>query len=135
VDKGQTNTKIRAADGKFILKDVGRSGVEEVRALVSGLERCPFIRTPFDTILEPGMVVYRYFSDELLSLVQESLPLEVTKRILRDTLLGLAALHEQNIVHTGKTGHLVSVAHSKLNAQTSSQTTSLSIEQVISNRK
>jgi hypothetical protein len=40
-------------------------------------------------------------ADHLLSLVRKELPVLVTKRILKDTLRGLAALHEQNIVHTG----------------------------------
>lgn len=48
------------------------------------------------------MFVYEYFTDDLLSLAQKDLPLTVTKRILKDTLRGLAAMHDQNIVHTGK---------------------------------
>lgn len=41
-------------------------------------------------------------TDHLLNLAQEDLPLPLTKRILKDTLQGLAALHDQNIVHTGR---------------------------------
>jgi hypothetical protein len=48
------------------------------------------------------MFVYEYFADDLLSLVQKDLPIALTKRILKDTLRELTALHEQQIVHTGK---------------------------------
>ncbi len=48
------------------------------------------------------MFVYKYFSDHLLGLVQEDLPIAFTKRILKNTLRGLAALHDQNITHAGK---------------------------------
>jgi serine/threonine protein kinase len=47
------------------------------------------------------MFVYRYLSDHLLSLAQEELPLTLVKRILKDALRGLAALHDRDIVHTG----------------------------------
>ena len=50
------------------------------------------------------MFVYRYFADHLLSFARQDLPSLLSKRILRDTLRGLAALHKRNIVHTGKLG-------------------------------
>lgn len=50
------------------------------------------------------MFVYKYFTDDLLSLVRKNLPIAHTKRILKDTLRGLAALHDHNIIHTGKLG-------------------------------
>ncbi|KAH9224723.1 kinase-like domain-containing protein [Leptodontidium sp. 2 PMI_412] len=46
------------------------------------------------------MFVYRYFADHLPSFAQKELPIRLTKRILKDSLRGLAALHDQNIVHT-----------------------------------
>ena len=50
------------------------------------------------------MFVYGYFADDLLSFARQDLPVLFRKRILRDRLRGLAALHERNIVHTGKLG-------------------------------
>ena len=47
------------------------------------------------------MFVYKYFTGHLLSLAQKDMPLVLTKRILKDTLRGLAALHDQHIVHAG----------------------------------
>jgi serine/threonine protein kinase len=63
---------------------------------------CPYLRVLQDTVPEHSMFVYKYFTDHLLSLAQKDLPLALTKRILKDTLRGLAALHDHNIVHTGK---------------------------------
>ncbi|KMP04291.1 hypothetical protein CIRG_03982 [Coccidioides immitis RMSCC 2394] len=54
-----------------------------------------------DTIPKKSMFVFEYFADHLLHLAQKDLPLEVTKRILRDALRGIAELHDQDIVHTG----------------------------------
>jgi hypothetical protein len=48
------------------------------------------------------MFVFEYFADHLLHLAQKDLPLEVTKRILRGALRGIAELHEQDIVHIGR---------------------------------
>lgn len=47
------------------------------------------------------MFVFEYFTGHLLRLAQNDLPLQVTKRILKDALRGLAELHNRDIVHTG----------------------------------
>lgn len=62
-----------------------------------------YLRLFQDTIPTRSMFVYKYLKDHLLSLAQKDLPLLLTKRILKDTLLGLAELHHENIVHTGQT--------------------------------
>lgn len=59
------------------------------------------VRLAQDTIPEKSMFVFEYFADHLLHLAQEDLPLEVKKRILKDTLRGIAELHDQDTVHTG----------------------------------
>lgn len=69
-----------------------------------GLSSCPYLRLLQDTIPEQSMFVYKYFTDDLLSLARKGLPITLAKRILKDTLRGLAVLHDQNIVHTGKLG-------------------------------
>jgi hypothetical protein len=48
------------------------------------------------------MFVYKYLNGHLLSLAQKNLALQATKRILKYALQGLAALHDQDIVHTGR---------------------------------
>lgn len=65
------------------------------------LRSCPHLRVSCDTISEQSTFVYKYLSDDLLSLTQKDLPLTLVKRILKDALRGLAALHDRDIVHTG----------------------------------
>ncbi|EGD97506.1 CMGC/CDK protein kinase [Trichophyton tonsurans CBS 112818] len=49
---------------------------------------------------ERSMFVYRYLTTDFLNLpVKTELPLDTTKRVLRDALKGLAALHDNNIMH------------------------------------
>lgn len=68
--------------------------------MYSNLRACPHVRLAQDTVSEQSIFVYHYMSDDLLSLVQMDLPIEVIKRILRRALCGLSALHNRNIVHT-----------------------------------
>ena len=63
--------------------------------------RSAYLRLLQDTISKQSMFVYQYFTDDLLSLAQRDLPIAATKRILKDTLCGIAVLHDHNIVHTG----------------------------------
>lgn len=46
------------------------------------------------------MFAYKYVKEHLLSLARKDVPLPSMKRILRDSLRGIAALHEKGIVHT-----------------------------------
>lgn len=54
-----------------------------------------------DAIPEQSVIIYDYSTDHLLSLAQKEIPLLAMKRILRDTLRGIAELHDKNIVHAG----------------------------------
>lgn len=47
------------------------------------------------------MFAFEYFTGHLLRLAQNDPPLQITKRILKDALRGLAELHSRDIVHTG----------------------------------
>ena len=64
------------------------------------LRSSPYLCVSNDACLEESVVVYKYLGDHLLSFVQIEVPLPITKRILRDTLRGIAALHDKGIVHT-----------------------------------
>jgi serine/threonine protein kinase len=77
-----------------------------------GLCNNQYLRLVEDAVLERSLFVYKYFADHLLRFARKELPISLTKRILKDTLRGLAALHDQNIVHKGKLGrHLLCVCH------------------------
>lgn len=86
----------------MFLKQVTRSDFEYFQKMYSNLRACPHVRLAQDTVSEQSIFVYHYMSDDLLSLVQMDLPIEVIKRILRRALCGLSALHNRNIVHTGE---------------------------------
>ena len=45
------------------------------------------------------MFAYKYMRDHLLSFFQKDVPLPMTKRILRNALRDIAALHDKGIVH------------------------------------
>jgi serine/threonine protein kinase len=68
--------------------------------MFNDLRTSPYIRTADDTITNQSMFAYKYFKDHLLSFAQKDVPLPLIKRILRDSLRGIATLHEKGIVHT-----------------------------------
>lgn len=92
------------------------------------LNDCAYLRSLHDTIPETSLFVYEYLTDNLLGLVQKDLPVSTIKQILRDSLRGLAALHEKDIVHTGTNLVTVWLPPFILKPlQTSNRTTSWSI--------
>ncbi|KAI0406037.1 kinase-like domain-containing protein [Xylaria palmicola] len=95
-----STSQSKSESEKFILKKVSNSFYEDHEELFRPLRGCPNVRIACDTIPEQPCLVYRYFSDHLLSLAQTDLPIQVTKGILKDALRGLAVLHDHNIVHT-----------------------------------
>ncbi|KAK2749961.1 hypothetical protein FQN55_002678 [Onygenales sp. PD_40] len=85
-------------DEKFLLKDV--ADFNYLQEIYSKVSNCPHLRLPRDTIPSRSMYIYEFFTDDFLSLVSKvDLPPETTKRILKDALQGIAALHDQGIVH------------------------------------
>ncbi|KAI0104169.1 kinase-like protein [Nemania sp. FL0031] len=90
----------KAGSEKFILKKVSNFFYARHEDLFRPLRGCPNLRIACDTIAGQSTLVYRYLSDHLLSLAQTDLPVHVTKRVLKDTLRGLAVLHDHDIVHT-----------------------------------
>lgn len=85
-----------------MLKEVSQSDFNYYLDMHRSLGSRAYVRLLQDTIPERLIFVYKYFTDDLLSLAQMDLPIALTKRILKDTLRGLAVLHHHNIVHTGE---------------------------------
>ncbi|KAF1816108.1 hypothetical protein P152DRAFT_110769 [Eremomyces bilateralis CBS 781.70] len=54
-----------------------------------------------DVIPGKSTFVFEYFTGHLLQLAQKGLPISTTKKTLKDALLGIAELHDQEIIHTG----------------------------------
>lgn len=87
---------------KYVLKYVSKETFDYFQDIYRQLEGCSCVRTLHDTIPEHYIFVFKFVREDLLSLAQKDLPLQVTKKILKDTLRGLAALHDLHIVHAGR---------------------------------
>jgi serine/threonine protein kinase len=57
---------------------------------------------PFDTIPDRDILVYRYLTEDLMSLARKQVPMRSRKQILKASLQGIAELHDCDIVHLGK---------------------------------
>lgn len=86
----------------FIVKDIHECNLEDLLDICRRVGSCPYIRLLHDTVPGHSMFVYKYLKGHLLSLARKYLPLALVKRILKDSLRGLAALHDQDIVRNGK---------------------------------
>ncbi|CAJ2501966.1 Uu.00g048190.m01.CDS01 [Anthostomella pinea] len=89
-----------AGDERFVLKNVTEPSFITYQGIFQDLRGSQYLRVPCDKASEQSIFVYRYFSDHLLDLAEEQLPLPTTKRILKDALRGLAYMHDRDIVHT-----------------------------------
>ncbi|EFR00767.1 serine/threonine protein kinase [Nannizzia gypsea CBS 118893] len=89
-----------AGDQKFILKYIHPVNFEDLQDLNNRLLGATHVRIPQDVLPGRSMFVFEYFTGHLLRIAQYDLPLEMTKRILKDALRGLAELHDRDIVHT-----------------------------------
>lgn len=85
----------------FILKDIVEDQFKYYHDMYNALSS-PYVRSLEDTVSKQSIFIYKYLNGHLLELAQKNLALQETKRVLKDALRGLAALHDQDIVHTGK---------------------------------
>ncbi|KAI9665919.1 MAG: hypothetical protein M1821_003854 [Bathelium mastoideum] len=100
--KNSTNLLInefRHGNKKLILKGIPRPNSGLRLNIYERVGSSPFLRGLLDTIPEQSMLVFEYMKEDPLALAQKSLSLSSTKRILKDALRGLTALHERDIVH------------------------------------
>ncbi|KAH8787984.1 kinase domain-containing protein [Diaporthe sp. PMI_573] len=85
---------------KFILKDIPKeiysSFNEGIRPRLREHEN---LRLPSDTIPSKCIFVYKYLTDDFLSLAKQQLPTADRKQVLKACLQGIAELHDQDIVH------------------------------------
>ncbi|KAI1331545.1 kinase-like domain-containing protein [Xylariaceae sp. FL0255] len=89
----------RAEEKMFVLKSLFENEYQYALPLQLRFNRSPYLRALRDTVPDQRMFVNEYMSDHLLNFAFKDLSLATQKRILRDTLRGLATLHSQNIVH------------------------------------
>ncbi|KAI2631252.1 kinase-like domain-containing protein [Xylaria nigripes] len=89
----------RADGGMFVLKSLFEKDYNYSLPLQLRFNQSPYLRALRDTVPEQNMFVNEYLTDHLLNFAFKEVPLSTHKRILRDTLRGLATLHSQNIAH------------------------------------
>lgn len=69
------------------------------------LSESPYIRLPWDTIPGQRIFVYKYLTDDFLSLGRKQIPMRARKHMLKASLLGIAELHDRHVVHLGNLSH------------------------------
>ncbi|KAJ8117623.1 hypothetical protein OPT61_g1209 [Boeremia exigua] len=89
-----------SGDHKYVLKCVAPRDFKYFKDMFDDLRSSPYLRVSDDTCPDESVFVYKYVRDHLLSFVQNEVPLSITKRVLRDSLRGIATLHSKGIVHT-----------------------------------
>ncbi|KAI1744943.1 kinase-like domain-containing protein [Xylaria scruposa] len=89
----------RADEKMFVLKSLFEKDYNYSLPLQLRFNQSPYLRALRDTVPEQKMFVNEYLTDHLLNFAFKDIPLATQKRILRDTLRGLATLHSQNIAH------------------------------------
>ncbi|KAI1101339.1 kinase-like protein [Jackrogersella minutella] len=89
----------RANEKMFVLKSLFENEYNYALPLQLRFNHSPYLRALRDTVPEQKMFVNEYMTDHLLNFVFKDLPMSMQKRVLRDTLRGLSALHDQNIAH------------------------------------
>jgi hypothetical protein len=92
----------RSGEENFVLKDIPKS---IFTAFESGtraqIKVSPRLRLPIDSIPGQRILVYRFFTEDFLTLVKNQIPLEGRKEIMKASLQGLVDLHDQDVVHLG----------------------------------
>ena len=66
------------------------------------LSSCVNLRTFVDCLSGPELFVYPFLQTDFLQFTQKDLTDVIRKNMLRSALVGLAAMHDRNIIHTGK---------------------------------
>ncbi|KAK9413367.1 putative Kinase-like domain-containing protein [Seiridium unicorne] len=89
----------QAEKKRFVLKNLDGPEYNYALALQPKLADSPYLRAVQDTIPGQKMFVNEYLTDHLMNFAWKPLPMATQKRILRDALRGLAAMHAHNIAH------------------------------------
>ncbi|KAI5863871.1 kinase-like protein [Durotheca rogersii] len=89
----------RANEKMFVLKSLFENEYNYALPLQLRFNHSPYLRALRDTVPDQKMFVNEYMTDHLLNFAFKDLSVPVQKRVLRDTLRGLATLHDQNIAH------------------------------------
>lgn len=86
---------------KYVVKEIPQD-FKTREGIYDRVRHCPNIRMPIDRVPERRMFNFHFLDTNLLQFAQREVPLAQIKTILKQVLQGLAALHEQRVVHNGR---------------------------------
>lgn len=108
LEHGVDQWRFSCGHDKFILKDIPKeiysSFNEDIRPRLREHEN---LRLPSDTIPGKCILVYKYLTDDFLSLGKKQMLMPERKKVLKACLQGIAELHDRDVVHLGQTSHHV----------------------------
>ncbi|KAF2870900.1 serine/threonine protein kinase [Massariosphaeria phaeospora] len=85
---------------KFVLKDIPEAIYSNFNDLIQpNLRESSYIRLPCDRIPNQRIFVYKYLTDDLLSVIRGGVPVKARRQILKAGLRGISELHSQDVVH------------------------------------
>ena len=94
---------ITSAEGQnFIVKNMIPGEYEYQQSLQKPLASCANLRTVVDGLPGPELFIYPFLESDFLQFSQKNLTEATRRSMLKSALVGLAALHERNIIHTGR---------------------------------
>jgi serine/threonine protein kinase len=87
----------------YVVKPVSESFLEHLQELRAEFESHPRLRIHINKIEKESILVYEYFKNDLLALVQNypPLPLTARKKILKEIGNTLTEMHKKNWIHLG----------------------------------
>ncbi|KAL3420398.1 calcium/calmodulin dependent protein kinase [Phlyctema vagabunda] len=90
-----------SAEGQdFIIKNMIPGEYEYQQDLQKPLAPCPNLRTVVDGLPGPELFIYPFLETDFLQFSQKKLSNTTRRDMLRSALVGIAALHDKNIIHT-----------------------------------
>lgn len=93
----------RSQGKQFVLKDIPIAIHSNFNDLIRPhLVKSCYIRLPCDSIPSQHIFVYEHLTESLLSFSRRSVPVKTRMQILRAALMGIAELHNRDIVHLGQ---------------------------------
>jgi serine/threonine protein kinase len=85
-----------------VLKPVSPGIREQVQNTSRDLRKSQSVRLPIDSVKDEMTFVYPHFTEDLTSFVKShDIPVAKMKRILRNVLEGLKAIHDKDWIHGG----------------------------------
>jgi len=101
--RGSALTALVRAEGRhFVIKNMIPGEYEYQQDLQKPLSSCPNLRTVIDGLIDAELFIYPFLQTDFLQFTQKNLTNATRKSILESALNGLAAMHDRNIIHTGK---------------------------------